>query len=75
MKYRGTITVTFEALKDMLKLDDSVDIISVGTSDDESKRDIFHINLSSKEPTQLTKPCAEGTVFCNMMYISKDGVN
>lgn len=75
MKYRGTITVTFEALKDMLKLDDSVDIISVGTSDDESKRDIFHINLSSKEPTQLTKPCSEGAIFCNVMYISKGGVN
>ena len=55
MKYRGTITVTFEALKDMLNLDDSVEIISVGTSDDEAKRDIFHINLSSKEATQLTE--------------------
>ena len=75
MKYRGTITVTFEALKDMLNLDDSVEIISVGTSDDEAKRDIFHINLSSKEATQLTKECVEGCKFYPMMHISKDGAN
>lgn len=75
MKYRGTITVTFEALKDMLNLDDSVEIISVGTSADEAKRDMFHINLSSKEPTQLTKACIEGARFWPAMDITKDGAN
>lgn len=60
MKHRGKIKVTFECLKQALKLDDNVQITNIIVSDEDYEIECATIYVSSEGPSNFTKPIAEG---------------
>lgn len=61
MKYRGKIKVTFEYLKQVLKLDDNVQITNIIVSEDDFATECAAIYVSSDGPSSCTRAIAEGT--------------
>lgn len=60
MKYRGRIKVSFELLKELLKLEDNVDITNVIRTEDDQNYETFTIYLSSDEKSSFTYNVPEG---------------
>lgn len=60
MKYRGRMRITFEFLKDLLKLDEDVEITDVLRTDEDTNYDTFTVHVSSKEKTSVTYNVKEG---------------
>ena len=60
-KYRGRISISFEALKDLLNLPDNIDIRYVGQSFDDSIRECFTIVIGADEETPYTCEVSEGS--------------
>lgn len=59
-KYRGQITMTFEALKQILNLPEDVNIRYIGQSNEDSIRECFRIVVDSNKPTDYTYETYEG---------------
>lgn len=59
-KYRGRVSISYEALKELLKLPENVDIRQIEQSTDESLRECFTIVLGSIEQTPYTYETSEG---------------
>lgn len=60
MKYKGKMRITIELLKDLLKLDEKVDITDIFRSEEDRDYDTFTIYLSSKDKTNITNAVNEG---------------
>lgn len=60
MKYRGRMRVSFELLKELLKLEDHVDITNVVRTEEDQNYETFTIFLSSDNKSSLTYNVQEG---------------
>lgn len=61
-KYRGKISISFEALKEILRLPDDVNIISAGQFKDDTLRENFTVIVQSDKCTDYTYECQEGSL-------------
>ena len=61
-KFRGRICMSFEALKDLLKLPDDIKITFVGQSFEDSLKESFTIVVGADEETPYTYETPEDSI-------------
>lgn len=74
-KYRGQITMTFEALKQLLELPENVNIRFVGQSNEDAFRECFSIIIDSNELTDYTRETYEGAKPLTIKNIISEDTN
>lgn len=64
-KYRGRKSITFEVLKNILRIseNDNIEIIDVIRTEEDRTRDTFSVLLTSNGETEYTKRVREGCRF------------
>lgn len=64
-KYRGRKSITFEVLKNILRIsdNDNIEIIDIIRTDEDRTRDTFSVILASNGETEYTKKVREGSSF------------
>lgn len=69
-KFRGKISVTFEVLKDIIKIsdNDNAEIIDVIRTNEDRLKDTFSIILASNGETRYTKKVTEGSSFPEVYF-------
>lgn len=60
MKYRGRMRVSFELLKELLRLEENVDITNVIRTEEDQNYETFSIFLSSDDKSSFTYNVQEG---------------
>lgn len=60
MKYRGRIKISFELLKELLQLEDHVDITNVIRMEDDQNYETFTVFLASENKSSFTYNVPEG---------------
>lgn len=60
MKYRGRIKVSFELLKQLLQLEDHVDITNIIRAEDDLNYETFTIFVGSNDKSSVTYNVPEG---------------
>lgn len=61
MKRRGRTTITFELLKDLLRLDENENIINLYRSPEDVEKDCFTIIIASETESNHTMQVSEGS--------------
>lgn len=59
MKYRGKIRVSFELLKDLLQLEENIDITNIIRTEEDHDYETFTVFLSSDDKSSCTYSTAE----------------
>lgn len=64
-KYRGRKSITFEVLKNILRIseNDNIEIVDIVRTDEDRTRDTFSVILASDGETNYTKRVREGCGF------------
>lgn len=64
-KYRGRKSITFEVLRNILRIseNDNIEIVDIVRTDEDRTRDTFSVILASDGETNYTKRVREGCGF------------
>lgn len=72
MKYRGKMRVSFELLKDLLQLEEDIDITNIIRTEEDHDYETFTVFLSSNDKASFTYNTAECAKIPLSDYRGKD---